>query len=148
VSTGKATKTVPDVAGKDIDEAANELGQAGFKTKRAAEASSTVAAGKVVRTDPPANSKAEEGATITLIVSSGPEQITVPNVIGKTAAEAKADIEAAGLVYQQASTAPSNSDQDGKVVQQNPSGGTKVERGTTVKVTIGKAAIGATTTTT
>jgi beta-lactam-binding protein with PASTA domain/tRNA A-37 threonylcarbamoyl transferase component Bud32 len=146
VSTGKNQKSVPDVSGKDAADAANELGQAGFKTKTTQESSSTVESGKVIRTDPVAGSKAEEGSTVTIVVSSGAEQVTVPNVIGKTADQARADIEALGLVYRESGTAPSNSSDDGKVVAQNPGGGNKVDKGTTVRVTLGKAGGGATTT--
>jgi serine/threonine-protein kinase len=146
VSTGKNQKTGPDVTGKDSADAANELGQAGFKTKTTQESSPTVESGKVVRTDPPAGSKAEDGSTVTIVVSSGTEQVTVPNVIGKTADQARADIEALGLVYRESGTAPSNSSDDGKVVAQNPGGGNKVDKGTTVRVTLGKAGGGATTT--
>jgi serine/threonine-protein kinase len=145
VSSGKDKVAVPDVTGDDLADAANTLGQAGFKTKTTQEASSSVDQGKVVRTDPGAGDRIDKGSTVTIVVSSGPEQITVPNVIGKTGDEAKADIEAAGLVYKEAATAPSNADQDGKVVQQNPSGGTKVEKGTTVTVRLGKASIVSTT---
>jgi serine/threonine-protein kinase len=146
VSTGKNQKSVPDETGKDAADAANELGQAGFKTKTTQESSSTVDSGKVIRTDPPANSKAEEGSTVTIVVSSGAEQVTVPNVLGKTADQARADIEAAGLVYREGATAPANSSEDGKVVAQNPGGGAKVDKGTIVIVRIGKAGGGSTTT--
>jgi serine/threonine-protein kinase len=141
VSSGKDKVAVPDVGGDSSTDAANALGQAGFKTKTIQEASSTVDEGKVIRTDPAAGDRIDKGSTVTMVVSSGPEQISVPNVLGKTGEEAKAEIEAAGLVYKEAATAPSNADQDGKVVQQNPSGGTKVEKGTTVTVRLGKASV-------
>lgn len=139
VSTGKDQKTVPDVSGKDSADAANELGQAGFKTRTSREPSATVESGKVIRTDPAAGTRVEEGATITMIVSSGEEQVTVPNVVGKTAAEARATIEAAGLVYKEGTPAPSNASDDGRVVSQNPSGDTKAEKGATVTVRLGKS---------
>jgi len=148
VSGGKARKPVPDVAGKDPVDAAAELGSAGFKVARTNEASSSVAEGKVIRTNPAAGEQADEGSTVTMVVSSGPEQPTVPNVLGKTAAEARAEIEAAGFVYREGAPVPSNSDDDGKVLAQSPSGGTKQEKGSTVTVRIGRAALGGTTTTT
>ncbi|HUP85385.1 MAG TPA: Stk1 family PASTA domain-containing Ser/Thr kinase [Acidimicrobiales bacterium] len=148
VSSGKNQKAVPDVAGSDLADAANELGQAGFKTKTIREPSSSVDEGKVIRTDPDAGTRVPEGDTVTIVVSSGAEQITVPNVLGKTGDEARSEIEAAGLVYKEAATAPSNADQDGKVVQQNPSGGTKVEKGTTVTVRLGRASVLSSTSTT
>jgi beta-lactam-binding protein with PASTA domain len=147
VSSGKAKKAVPDETGKDQVDAANELGGAGFKINKTTEASKSVAQGKVVRTDPPANEQADEGSTITMVVSSGPEQATVPNVMGKSADDARRDIEAAGLVYKEGSPAPSNASDDGKVVAQTPSGGVRADPGSTVTVRLGRATIGGTTTT-
>ncbi len=148
VSAGRDRKPVPDVTGDEVDAAANELGQAGFKTRTTREPSSTVGEGKVIRTDPPAGERAEEGSTVTMIVSSGSEQITVPNVLGKSSAEAKAEIEGAGLVYREGPPAPSNPGDDGRVVAQNPTGGSKAEKGAVVTVRLGKGAVASSTTTT
>ncbi len=148
VSSGKNQKAVPDVAGDDAADAANQLGQAGFKTRTSREASSSVDAGKVVRTDPAAGARAEEGSTVTIFVSTGPEQMSVPSVLGKSAEDAKAEIERAGFTFRMGGTAPANASDDGKVVAQNPSGGTKAEKGATVTVTIGKASVLPTTSTT
>ncbi len=139
VSAGKNQKPVPDVGGKEAADAANELGQAGFRTRTVREPSSSVDEGRVVRTDPASGTRIDEGSTVTIFVSSGAEQITVPNVLGKTASEAKADIEAAGLIYKEGPTMASNNTDDGKVVSQNPSGGAKVEKGSAVTVRLGKA---------
>jgi len=148
VSTGKEQKAIPDVTGKDVSDAANQLGQEGFKTRTTREASAKVEEGKVIRTDPPAGTEAEAGSTVTIVVSSGPEMITVPNVRGKTAEQARIDIEAAGLVYREGAPVPANPGDDNKVVAQSPAAGTKVEKGTTVVVQLGKAALGGATTTT
>ncbi len=142
VSTGKNQKAIPDVTGKDVSDAANELGQEGFKTRATREASATVEEGKVIRTNPAAGTKVDEGSTVTIVVSSGPELISVPNVKGKTADQARAEIEAAGLVYREGSPVPSNPSDDGKVVAQSPGAGTKVEKGSTVVVQLGKVSIG------
>ena len=152
VSAGRAQNTVPDVTNQDQVDAAAELAEAGFKVKRANEPSKDIDAGKVIRTDPGAGEKLSEGETVTMVVSTGPEQSTVPSVIGKTAAEAKAEIEGAGFVYREGTPAPANASDDGKVVAQSPSGGTKADPGTTIVVRIGKALVttttGASTTTT
>jgi beta-lactam-binding protein with PASTA domain len=147
VSSGKAQKTVPDVTNQDAADAANALGQAGFRTKTSREASSSVESGKVIRTDPRAGTGVDDGSTITIVVSSGVEQATVPNVLGMTAADARAAIEGAGLVYKEGVVAPSNISEDGKVVSQNPGGNTKADKGSTVTVRLGKAVVTSSTTT-
>ncbi|MDQ3107031.1 MAG: Stk1 family PASTA domain-containing Ser/Thr kinase, partial [Actinomycetota bacterium] len=141
VSAGKNQKPVPDVVGSDAADAANQLGQAGFKTKTSREASASVDTGKVIRTDPTPSTRIDEGSTVTIFVSSGPEQTSIPNVLGMTAEQAKAEIEGAGFVYRSGGTAPSNASDDGKVVAQNPAGGAKADKGATVTVTLGKASI-------
>jgi eukaryotic-like serine/threonine-protein kinase len=141
VSSGKNQKAVPDVAGDEAAEAANELGQAGFRTRTAREASSSVESGRVIRTDPEAGTRIDEGSTVTIVVSSGPEQAAVPNVLGMTVDEARNAIEGAGFTFRNAGTANSNPSDDGKAVAQNPSGGTRAEKGATVAVTFGKASV-------
>ncbi|HVF33244.1 MAG TPA: Stk1 family PASTA domain-containing Ser/Thr kinase [Acidimicrobiales bacterium] len=147
VSTGKGQKVVPDVGGDEAAEAANELGQAGFKTRTVREPSSTVDEGRVIRTDPPAGQRLDEGSVVTMVVSTGPELTAVPNVLGMTPEEARAAIEGSGFVFRNAGTANSNPSDDGRAVAQNPSGGSRAEKGATVAVTFGKASILPTTTT-
>ena len=141
VSAGKAQNTVPDVVNKDQVDAAADIAAAGFKVKRVNEPSATVEEGKVIRTNPEAGDKLDEGSTVEMVVSTGPEQATIPSVIGKTAEEARREIEAAGFVYREGSPAPANASDDGKVIAQSPSGGTKAEAGTVVTVRIGRAVV-------
>ena len=74
VSSGPEERPVPDVAGRSLAEASNLLGQNGFTVDQTSEARATVAEGKVIRTDPAAGTPQPKGATITVIVSSGPDQ--------------------------------------------------------------------------
>jgi eukaryotic-like serine/threonine-protein kinase len=77
VSTGKEAVEVPDVSGQTAANAANKLGQAGFKTSQKEEFSDAVPKGRVIRTDPAAGAKADPASTtVLLIVSSGPENTT------------------------------------------------------------------------
>ena len=140
-------KAVPDVAGNELADAANELGQAGFKTKTAREASNSVDEGKVIRTDPPAGDRVPEGRHDHDRRLVGRRADHRPERHWEVGRGREGGDRGAGLVFQNAGTANSNQDQDGKVVQQNPAGGTKVEKGSTVRVTIGKASILPTTST-
>jgi serine/threonine-protein kinase len=77
VSTGKDAVEIPDVSGQTAANAANKLGQAGFKTSQKEEFSNDVPKGRVIRTDPAAGAKADPASTtVLLIVSSGPENTT------------------------------------------------------------------------
>jgi eukaryotic-like serine/threonine-protein kinase len=76
VSSGPPEERVPDVSGRSADEAANILGQAGFRTSSRQEASTAMEAGRVIRTEPAADTPLEKGSTVVLVVSTGPPPTT------------------------------------------------------------------------
>jgi serine/threonine-protein kinase len=76
VSKGVEQILVPNVRGRSNDEAANLLGQTGFRTSSRTEFSNDVEAGIVIRTEPAAGTPLERNATVTLVVSSGPAPTT------------------------------------------------------------------------
>jgi serine/threonine-protein kinase len=138
---------VPDVTGKDQVEATQTLNDAGLKVSKTTQPSSTVAAGSVISTSPAAGVQAPRGSTVTMVVSTGPQQVDVPNVIGKTQSDATSTLTAAAFdvrVVQVPST-PANS---GKVITQAPTAGTTVNKGTQVTITVGTGPGGSTTTST
>ena len=139
VSSGAQLITVPDVSGKDQNAASAELGGAGFDINTVKEASTTVPENSVIRTDPAAGSNIAEGSTVTIFVSSGPEIVNVPTLVGLTQANAKSSIEALGLVavIQEISSGPADV---GLVITQTPTAGSPVAVGTSVTIQVGKAA--------
>ena len=77
VSTGKQAVEVPDVTGQTSANAANKLGQLGFKTTQKTETNNDVPKDRVIRTDPAAGTKADPSSTtVLLVISSGPEATT------------------------------------------------------------------------
>ncbi len=76
VSKGLEQITVPTVRGQTASDAANVLGQAGFRTTTRSEASSDVDPGDVIRTEPAAGTPLDRNSTVTLVVSSGPAPTT------------------------------------------------------------------------
>ena len=139
VSQGPAPVAVPDVVGLDQVDATAKLVGAGFTVTKTLESSSSVPAGRVIRTEPAAGQLQAKTSPVTMVVSSGPKQVTVPDVVGMSQSAATSTLENAGLkvtVVQTVST-PANV---GKVISQNPSGNTKVDDGTSVTITVGIAA--------
>jgi serine/threonine-protein kinase len=145
-STGTQLVAVPDVTGQNAVSASNQLGAAGFKVESVTEPSETVEENTVIRTDPAAGTQAPKGSTVRLVVSSGQEQVRVPNVIGLTQSAATQELEAAGfvVVVDEVISATSN----GRVVSQAPQAGYQVRKGSTVRITVGRLASGGGTTTT
>ncbi|MGH9300967.1 MAG: Stk1 family PASTA domain-containing Ser/Thr kinase, partial [Acidimicrobiales bacterium] len=89
VSSGPGQVAVPDVTGQSASQAGNLLGQKGLKVGTTTNQPSTsVAAGKVISTNPPAGTMINPSQPVDLVVSSGPAKNPVPDVIGKTATQA------------------------------------------------------------
>ena len=138
VSTGKAQVQIPDVSGQDPVTAANTLGAKDLTTQQVYQPSDTVDAGKVIGTNPPAGTSVPKASTVQLIISSGKEQVTVPNLYGRTQSEATADLQGVGLTATVTSVSCSDSGSAGKVIAQSPSAGSKVPKGSNVNMSVCK----------
>jgi serine/threonine-protein kinase len=136
LSSGPSKIPVPNVLNEDATTAAAQLGQAGFSVQTQQEASKTVPAGQVIRTNPGPNELAAKGSSVTIVVSSGPQQVAVPTVNGLTPSAASAAVSAAGLIPVE-SDQPSTPANAGHVFGSNPSQGTMVPTGTTVVLFVG-----------
>jgi beta-lactam-binding protein with PASTA domain len=128
VSTGPDTSTVPvpDVVGQPEGDAQKTLEDAGFTVSSTEESSADVEIGLVISTNPSAGTEVAPGTEVALVVSTGPGDVVVPDILGMTADEATAAIEAAGLTISVLEDAD-NPDPDGVVIHQDPSAGTTVE---------------------
>jgi eukaryotic-like serine/threonine-protein kinase len=135
VSAGKGQVAVPDVTGDAQEDAQQELADAGFDTFVRNEASDSVAAGSVVRTDPAAGTAATRGSRIEIFVSSGVEMVAVPDVNGKTAVSAASDLTRAGFTPVEV-TEPSDEVAEGTVIRTEPGAGTQAARGSEVQLVI------------
>jgi beta-lactam-binding protein with PASTA domain/tRNA A-37 threonylcarbamoyl transferase component Bud32 len=138
VSSGKPKVAVPHVAGKEENPAKDEILNAGLRVLTVEEASSTVAEGTVIRTDPAGGTEVDQGTTVTVVVSSGREMVRVPDVTGRTESAATAELRNAGFQVQVQTTEVLTPTEDGTVVRQSPAGGTSAEKGSAVTITVGK----------
>jgi eukaryotic-like serine/threonine-protein kinase len=133
----KALVAVPNVAGRSIEEARNLLGQSGFQIHEEIELSD-VPEGLVIRTDPPGEARVPQETTVTVFVSGGPNQVSIPpTVINDTVEVATALLESAeyGLeVEVQTQVDPVIA--AGVVISTNPPPNTLVDRGSTVTLIV------------
>ena len=128
ISDGPTPIAIPNVAGKTYDEAANILTGSKFTPARKDEFSDTVASGTVISTSPGNGEKAQKGSTITIIVSKGPDLITVPSLVGSAVDDASAKLTAIGLVPEvQGKYKPKPT-----VAAMDPVAGSKIKRGSSV----------------
>ena len=140
ISKGQEKTTVPKVVGMTREEAEEALEEANLKAEIVEETSKTVEKGYVISQEVEADSEAYAGDTIKIHVSTGTgiKQVTVQNVVGQTEENAKSTLEGQGLkVTVNYAEATSN---DGKVTTQSVAGGTTVDEGTTVTLTVNKVA--------
>ena len=137
VSKGPRPIAVPSVIGMPFESAESTLQGAGFAVA-SDEVESDEPAGVVVGQDPEAGSQQAKGSVITLQVSSGPQTSQVPDVSSLTESDATAQLQASGFEVQVVEEIVDDSDLDGKVLSQDPEGGTEAEQGTTVVIVVGR----------
>jgi serine/threonine-protein kinase len=138
VSTGREKAKVPDVVNQDVDDARAQLEQAGFVVDVTEQEDATHDAGTVLSQDPAAGTELTQGKTVTITVAKEPENAAVPAVIGQDVDAAVNQLSDAGFVPNQVTQAVSRENQDGKVISQNPVGGTQAKKGSRVTITVGR----------
>ena len=99
VSMGNEGVAVPDITGKTLEDAENELIKAGFEVNKTESSSSTVEANRVISQNPEAGSKAPKGSAVTITVSTGAEdsKVRVPDLLGMSEMDAMALLVELGL---------------------------------------------------
>jgi serine/threonine-protein kinase len=137
VSRGPQLFDVPDVKGKPIEDAKIAMSQAGFALSVGSERyDDNVPKGAVISYGPP-RERAKRGTSFTAVVSKGPELVAVPNVAGKTAAQARAVIEDASFSYAESSDF-SDEVAQGKAIRTSPAAGEMAPKGSTITVVVSK----------
>jgi serine/threonine-protein kinase len=134
VSTGPSAVPVPDVRGRTEKVATEILENAGFGVNPVEAPSDTVPVGRVIAQEPAQDSEAEPGETVTISISTGPEETPMPSVIGENADAAEDFLEEEyGLVVSQETvTDPGCTEPPGDVCDQNPAEGEPVSSGDSV----------------
>ena len=135
--------TVPDVAGKDVDTATRALVNKKFvvSPKPQEQASSEVDKGLVIETDPPAGESQEEGSTVTLIVSAGPQQVSMPDVRQLQFKVAKAQLENGEGKFKVKREWVDNSADRGVVINSTPFADEQVDVGSSVTLFVSKGQV-------
>ncbi|NLU84704.1 Stk1 family PASTA domain-containing Ser/Thr kinase [Rhodococcus sp. HNM0569] len=130
--------TVPDVTNQSADEAQTTLQNAGFRVSRQDKPDNVIAVGNVVNTRPVSGVSVDEGSTVTLEVSSGPEDVRVPSLTGMTQQEAQQALSSAGLrLDSRVERAPSDPDDRDKVIEQSPRTNSEAAVDSAVTITLG-----------
>ena len=131
VSRGPAPRPVPNVVGLIEDRATERLEAAGFVVSASDEYSRTVEDGRVVSQSPPSRKALQPGSTVSIVVSLGPPEFPMPNVVGMSQDAAVAELRGRGLLVE-VTIVPGES--GNLVIFQRPATGTTVEVGDTVEI--------------
>jgi beta-lactam-binding protein with PASTA domain len=128
-------RAVPAVTSQPLDVAVSRLQDAGFKTDIVNRANAAPR-GTVFEQRPTAGTELEEGATVTIIASTGPATVVVPNAVGLPEQQARDRLASAGLevrVFEVFSDEP-----EGTVIAQNPGSGERVSPDDSVRLNVSK----------
>jgi eukaryotic-like serine/threonine-protein kinase len=137
VSSGPAQVGVPQVAGLTLKSAQGRLQRAGLKWSVREEPSDTVPKDRVISAAPQEGEKVDKGSEVSLVVSTGPEQIEVPDVTGKSYDEASTQLEAAGFKVTRKDQESADED-PGTVLSQSPKSGEQASKGSAITLTVAK----------
>jgi serine/threonine-protein kinase len=147
VSKGPNLISMPDVTGLQEEDAETQL--RGLKlvvntnTRNADEPEGTV-----IDQSPDVGASVKRGETVTIVVSSGAGSIVLQSVIGQPRETAVEALEAQGVNVRVIDQETEIESEDGRVLDQAPAGGTRVQEGSTVTLFVGEFVEPETTTTT
>ena len=134
------TVRVPNVVGLQQTAAQRRLHSAGLGAGVTYVASQQPS-GQVVAERPAAGTQVRKGSKVQLSVSRGPNATTavVPDVIGQDQQTATTTLQSAGFRVQVIMVSPPDPSQSGKVIDEQPGGGTRAPEGSTVTIYVGSS---------
>ena len=133
--TQEQTTDVPSVQGLPVDDAVSRLQDEELRADIVTEANDAEE-GTVFSQNPGAGSEVDEGSSVEIRVSGGPDTTAVPNAVGRGEAEARDSLVAAGF---QVETQEVFSDREpGIVTKQDPPAGSELADGETVTISVSK----------
>ena len=127
---------IPDLTGSEQAQALNDLQSLGFIVGIENAADSSVPAGFVITTQPPANTITNPDTLVTIIVSVGPEAFPIPYVVDLEVARGVYVIKESGFQVGQQLEVNDDNIPRGFIISQNPIAGTKMSPDSTVDLVI------------
>jgi eukaryotic-like serine/threonine-protein kinase len=136
VSAGERRTEVPNVVGLTQEQAQLTLEKVGLTMGDVAMHESPLPRGEVLSSTPVAGTQAVLPSIVTLVVSSGPTTVLVPDLVGAPFAEAKSRLEQLGLRTAVIQVDSASADPEGTIMSQSPAAGTQVEPGSGVSIVV------------
>ncbi|TCO46130.1 serine/threonine-protein kinase [Kribbella antiqua] len=137
-TTPPAKVAVPDVTGKSLQAATALLTQKGLKVASTTEKSDTVAKNLIIRQTPTADTQAQQGSTVNVVVSAGRTAFPVPDVVGMSEAKARQALEdsAGNFKVKDETVKQDSSEAAGTVLSISPDQNSQYPSGTEFTLTV------------
>jgi serine/threonine-protein kinase len=130
---------VPSTVGADANEVASALSPLGLQYVVAEERySEMIEAGRVIESSPTGGEKIDQGGTVKIVLSKGPERYAVPRLVGLTPSAAKNLLAKTPLKLAPVIEVFSEVVPKGFVISSSPDTGSKVKRGAQITITVSK----------
>ncbi len=134
--TGKDLIYIPDAVGYTAEDATTLLEGQGFKVNREFQYSSSIGSGKVISQSPSGGNTGKAGDTVTLYISQGTEDTSVPSVIGQSETDARNALANAGLNVGIVTEEYNSAVAEGSVISQSVAAGSTVGQGSSVDLVV------------
>jgi eukaryotic-like serine/threonine-protein kinase len=126
VSAGQLRVVVPTIAGMSRDEAVSVLRGANLEIGQVIERPGPEARGTVLSSQPEGGQQVPQGTPVEIVVSTGPTQLLMPDVVGRELFEVRSTLEQLGLKIGETQYDSTSALPTGLVVSQVPVAGTPV----------------------
>jgi eukaryotic-like serine/threonine-protein kinase len=136
VSAGQQRATIPALGGLTRDDAERALKEAGLVTGQVDEQANDAPRGQVLAAKPEAGQVVPMGTRVDLVISAGPSELTMPDIVGQNLEAARALLEQLGLELNPPEDDSLSLATPGTVIAQTPAAGSAVAPGTTVSIRV------------
>ncbi|MFE5844769.1 Stk1 family PASTA domain-containing Ser/Thr kinase [Streptomyces niveus] len=137
INSGQFTR-VPSLLGQTEQVAKKRLTDAGLDAKVGHDFSNTFERGTVMRTDPEPRSRIRGNGSVTLVISRGPEIVRVPDLTGKSLADAKDALKKVGLAPGVITRSFDEETAQGGIIRSQPKAGTELRPDAGVALVVSK----------
>lgn len=133
VAKEQSKAIVPDLKGRNKEDAEKALKAVNLKLGSVTEVDAPGVPPKtIIDQQPQPGSQLEVGKTVNVTIAKAAQQVQVPNLLGKTVAQARAELASKGLTFGAVLSGPS--DENARVLSSDPQAGRPVPAGTVVNV--------------
>jgi serine/threonine-protein kinase len=136
ISAGQRSARIPRLEGLSRDRAEAALREQGLTVGQVLEQVAGEARGTVLSAQPEPGTVVPEGTAVALVVSAGPAELALPDIVGRELIEARAMLEQLGLVVGTTEFDSTSQLPRGLIIAQSPAAGSSVLPGATITLRV------------